>query len=175
MWAFYRNKSALQVKLIPARLKTIQKEKVTFREVERYGSIFLEAATGENKKYSWENKINFALGEGDLAAIHSAIAQLRLTSKMVQADVRGKKVDVPAGSCNLMLVHDPNANTEQAGKGVIKTFTIANAQNPGTYYLTISYTENKQKTANVSVGVSYGELIKLFVYIEQNQSNILGL
>lgn len=179
MWCFYRTKSAIQFKLIPAKYKEVplassntNNPNGTMTIVDRQGAVLLEGAIGDNRTYNWNDKLTFAIADSDYSAIFAAFKVHELTSK-VGTDQHGKLFS--SGDMNLTLFHDPNANTEQAGKGLIKTFKIVNAKNAGTYYMNMIYTENGKILSQVNVGLSDGDLLKFKHFLYTNFTTVIGM
>lgn len=157
MTNFYKTKSALQLKLI---LPTYNAENF----IEKTGCILFEAATGNDRKYDWGNKVNFALLDNDMAAVLESFEAFNLSKIDIAANEGAGEAHKAV--FHLRLTHDPNAQTANAGKGIIKSLEIKNGNNPKTFFFTIYYNENKTVVNKVTVPLTLGELLKLELLIK---------
>lgn len=151
MLPIYKKSAALQISLIRSVRKNDK-----FRSILKNGAVFMEfanAVAGKEKEYDWANKASFAISTNDYPLIYSAYMDLKTTGKI-----------------GLKLIHDPNAGTDNKGKS-IKTLSLFNGQNQGTFFFTINTTNPEVK---VSVPLSKGELYMIIKFIEDNQNAVLG-
>lgn len=132
---FYRTKSALQIKIIKPTLDK------TGKFMDKEGSVLLEFAKGEDKKYDWKNKIMFALGIEDFPVLFTALEAIRLKNVLPKDD---------KGNEEVKIIHKYNEQTK----------TLILKKSGDGYFLGIVY--NKEY---ISVFLTYGECLTLYHYL----------
>jgi len=176
MLAIYRTKSALQLKFIPPKMTKFPSQTSDIGDsrlvLKDPGAVFFEATVGENKVFDWSKKVNFAISDVDFVAMFEGFRLYELTNA-IEKNAKGK--NVVTGLIDIFLTHDPNAGTDKAGTGMIKTFKISNASFPGTYYLTISYMENKKVINSVSIPMTEGDLLRIKYLLMYCYPKTLGI
>lgn len=136
MLSFYRTKSALQIKIIPPELDENK------RFLKKEGSVLLEFAKGEDKKYDWKNKLMFSLGINDFPVLFTAFEGIKSKGTLPKNE---------KGEESVQLIHKYNDNS--------KTLTLKKAEKSG-YFLSIY--QNKE---NISVSLSYGEILLIYYFL----------
>lgn len=136
MLSFYRTKSALQIKIIPPELDENK------RFLKKEGSVLLEFAKGEDKKYDWKNKLMFSLGINDFQVLFTAFEGIKSKGTLPKNE---------KGEESVQLIHKYNDNS--------KTLTLKKAEKSG-YFLSIY--QNKE---NISVSLSYGEILLIYYFL----------
>lgn len=165
-----KGKSALQVSVIPTRMKSVpSKSGGTFEAVDREGAVLLEFAMSTGSKneagndlYDWKNKINFAVGINDICAILGFYTGWKLG--LVPWDKRA----------NVRLVHVPPGKAEAD----CKTLTISNGVRTdtkdytGTFQVELSVPTESKK---VMVPFSLGEMEVFCGLLSQASLDLTGL
>lgn len=136
MLSFYRTKSALQIKLIQPELDESK------RFLKKEGSILLEFAKGDDRKYDWKNKLMFSLNTADLPILFTAFEGIKSKGTLPKNE-KGEEV--------IQIIHKYNDTS--------KTLTLKKAEKSG-YFLSIY--QNKE---SISVSLSYGEILMLYYFL----------
>lgn len=109
----YKTSAAMQIKFIRAK------------EDRKPNFLFLEMAKGVgDRKWDWDHKITFKLGERDLMQVSVARAVCKKSDK-------------------LELIHDPDAGKSGDQKKVYKSLRIFSGEKKGTYGIGLSHGDNK--------------------------------
>ena len=173
MISFFRKTSAIKINASPAIMKNVpKKDGGSFQVTDRQGAIFVEGANGKDQVYDWSKKVSFAIAENDYTILMRAFKEYDASLTFIKDPSNDKKI-IAKGYLNGSLIHDPNKGNDKAGS-LIKTLSLTNGTNVGTYFLTILYTENKKQTSKVSISMCNGDLARLRLFIEQNMTLVVG-
>lgn len=136
MLNFYRTKSALQIKIIPPELDENK------RFIKKEGSVLLEFAKGDDRKYDWKNKLMFSLNTADFPILFTAFEGIK-TKGTLPKNEKGEEA--------IQIIHKYNDTS--------KTLTLKKAEKSG-YFLSVF--QNKD---NISVSLSYGEILMIYYFL----------
>lgn len=136
MLSFYRTKSALQIKIIAPEVDESR------RFIKKEGSVLLEFAKGEDRKYDWKNKLMFSLGLNDFPILFTAFEGIK-SKGVLPKNEKGEEA--------VQIIHKYNETS--------KTLTLKKAEKSG-YFLNIY-----QDKENISVSLTYGEILVIYYFL----------